>query len=226
MKSSTEHFYDSVSNDYTEFVVKCIPRYEEMLLTLFKYIPPSFSPRTILDLGCGTGNLTRLVKDYYPESELIAVDISQECIDICKQRTNQLNIQYLKQDFRELNFRVGSIDLVISSIAIHHLEDEEKARFFKKIFKWQSDNGILSICDQFKGETSFIYEKHIALWKSYAYSQGATDKEWALWMDHQTRHDYHASLFSYMKWLKSVGYYNVDCTWRNLLWGNLYAQKK
>ncbi|MBU3947866.1 MAG: class I SAM-dependent methyltransferase [Proteobacteria bacterium] len=225
MDSSAEQFYDSVSNEYTDFVVRCIPRYEEMLLSLFKYIPTSFSPRTILDLGCGTGNLTCLITKYYPEAKIIAVDISKECIDKCKKRTAHLKIQYIKEDFRKLTFRENSIDLIMSSIAIHHLDDEEKARFFKDVYKWQSYNGILSICDQFRGETSFVYEKHIELWKSFAYGQGATDKEWNLWMDHQATHDYHASLFNYMKWLRNTGYFNIDCTWRNLLWANLYAQK-
>ena len=225
MKISPEQFYDSVSNEYTEFVVRCIPRYKEMLLLLFKYLPESFLPRTILDLGCGTGNLTCLIPKYYPEADIIAVDISQECIDICKQRTDQPNIQYIKQDFRALSFDENSIDLVMSSIAFHHLDDEEKPQFFEKVCKWQSFNGILSICDQFRGETSLVYKKHIELWKDFAFKQGATDKEWGLWMDHQTTHDYHAPLFSYLAWLRTAGYSRVDCTWRNLLWGNLYAQK-
>jgi tRNA (cmo5U34)-methyltransferase len=225
MESSTEQFYDSVSNEYTEFVVRCIPRYEEMLQVLFKYIQKTFFPRTILDLGCGTGNLIGLIQKYYPEADIFAVDISQECIDICKQRTNHPNIQYIKQDFRELSFEENSIDLVMSSIAIHHLNDEEKPNFFEKVYKWQSFNGILSICDQFRGETSFVYEKHIELWKHFAFDQGATEKEWKLWMDHQTNHDSHAPLFSYLEWLRNAGYSHVDCTWRNLLWGNLYAQK-
>ena len=190
MTVSTAEFYDAISKDYTESVERCVPKYKEMLSTLFTYLPTNYSPKSILELGCGTGNLTHLISDHFPKSRIHAVDISKECINECKQRLQSADIDYIKSDFRDLDFQEKSFDLIISSISIHHLNDNEKSRLFKLLFLWQTDNGILTFCDQFKGESESIYKKHIKLWRGFTHGQGIQDSEWNQWMGHQAQHDY------------------------------------
>ncbi|MDY6892929.1 MAG: class I SAM-dependent methyltransferase [Chloroflexota bacterium] len=225
MSSTTEQFYDSVSGEYTDFVERCVPRYKEMLSTLFDYLPENYSPKSILELGCGTGNLTLLIYRHFPESHIQAVDISEECLNECQQRLTEGTIKYIKADFKDIEFGENSFDLIMSSIALHHLDDREKEQFFQKLFLWQAPNGILTFCDQFRGETDRLYHQHLDTWKSFAFDQGATDEVWNTWMEHQTHHDHHASLPEHINWLKSAGYTTVDCTWRYLLWAALYAEK-
>lgn len=220
-----EQFYDSISKDYSDFVTRCVPWYKEMLSILFAYLPSKYSPQSILELGCGTGNLTHLLFKHFPQSQIQAVDISEECIKECKRRLPSASIQYIKLDFRDLDFPANSFDFIISSIAIHHLDDKEKEEIFKKLFSWQAPKGILTFCDQFRGETDHLYEHHMETWKAFAFNQGATDKEWNTWMEHQTQHDHHASLLEHMNWLRNAGYSIVDCTWRYLLWAAIYAEK-
>ena len=189
-------------------------------------MPEKYTPKLILELGCGTGNLTSLISKHFPSAKIFTVDISEECIKECKQRLPKIDIEYIKSDFRNLNFQKNSFDLIISSISIHHLKDKEKEDFFKKLFLWQTSNGVLTFCDQFKAEMDHLYTKHMELWKTFVFKQGATDKEWNLWMEHQTQHDYHAPVFNHMNWLKNAGYSIADCTWRYLLWAVIYATKK
>lgn len=225
MSNTIEQFYDDISKEYTDSVERCVPRYKEMLSMLFAYLPEKYSPKSILELGCGTGNLTCLICKRFPQSRIHAVDISEECIKECKRRLPEANIEYIKSGFRNLDFTGDSFDLIISSISIHHLNDKEKEEFFKRLFLWQTSKGILTFCDQFRGEIDYLYAQHIEIWKAFAFKQGATDKEWDMWMDHQIQHDYHASLFRHMNWLKNAGYSIIDCTWRYLLWAAIYAKK-
>lgn len=225
MMDTIENFYNDVSKEYTDFIERCVPKYKEMLSMLFIYLPEKYAPKSILELGCGTGNLTTQISKHFPATKIFAVDISEKCIKECKQRLPKIGIEYIKADFRNLDFKENSFDLIISSISIHHLKDKEKADFFRKLFQWQNPKGILTFCDQFKAETAHLYAKHMELWKIYAFKQGATDKEWNLWMEHQTNHDYHATIFGHMNWLKNVGYNVADCTWRYLLWAVIYATK-
>jgi len=51
MTVSTAEFYDAISKDYTESVERCVPKYKEMLSTLFTYLPTNYSPKSILELG-------------------------------------------------------------------------------------------------------------------------------------------------------------------------------
>jgi tRNA (cmo5U34)-methyltransferase len=224
--NTIEKFYNDISKEYTDSVERCVPKYKEMLSMLFIYLPEKYTPKSILELGCGTGNLTSLISEHFPSAKIFTVDISEECIKECKQRLPKIDIEYIKSDFRNLNFQKNSFDLIISSISIHHLKDKEKEDFFKKLFLWQTSNGVLTFCDQFKAEMDHLYTKHMELWKTFVFKQGATDKEWNLWMEHQTQHDYHAPMFNHMNWLKNAGYSIADCTWRYLLWAVIYATKK
>ncbi|MFC1848400.1 class I SAM-dependent methyltransferase [Chloroflexota bacterium] len=225
MSETIEEFYDGISREYTDFVLRCVPRYDEMLSMLFAYMPKEYSPKSILELGCGTGNLTQLIHSHFPHSRITAVDISEECIQVCRERLQAVNIDYIKSDFRDLDFAVNSFDLVISSIAIHHLDDGEREDLFSKLYVWQAPGSILTFCDQFRGETDGLYDRNIRTWREYAFRQGATDKEWEMWMEHQAQHDHHASVQKHVSWLTGAGYPVIDCVWRYLLWGFIYAEK-
>jgi tRNA (cmo5U34)-methyltransferase len=223
--TEVDAFYDAISKSYTEAIRRCVPEYEEMLKSLFIYLNPDFTPKTILELGCGTGNLTQLAHQRYPNAAITAVDISAECINECKSRISSPNVQYVKSDFKEIDFPQGHFDLVISSISIHHLRDADKEVLFQKLHGYQAPNGVLSFGDQFSGENAFIYQKHIERWKAFALEQGASIDEWEMWMKHQQDHDYHSTLANHLLWIKSAGYTLVDCTRRHLLWTTIYAEK-
>jgi tRNA (cmo5U34)-methyltransferase len=218
-------FYDSISKSYTDSIKRCVPEYEEMLKSLFIYLNPAFNPKTILELGCGTGNLTQLVHKRYPTAAITAVDISAECINECKSKIASTNIEYVKCDFKEIDFPQNSFDLVISSISIHHLKDVDKEILFRKLFNYQTPSGVLSFCDQFSGANDFIYQMHIENWKSFVLKQGVSLDEWEMWMKHQNDHDYHSTLENHLQWIKNAGYKLVDCTKRHLLWTTIYAEK-
>ncbi len=218
------NFYNSISKQYSESVKRCVPFYEEMLESIFLFLPESFIPKNILELGSGTGNLTKLIIKNFPSANITAVDISQECIEECKSLIS-FPVNYIKADFKEINFPENSFDLIVSSISIHHINDKEKQILLSKLFNCQTINGIFSFCDQFSAETKEIYLKYISEWKKYALSQGSSDEEWNMWMQHQNNHDYHSTLENHNNWLKETGYKNVDCTKRHLLWTTIFAQK-
>ena len=218
-------FYNSISKSYTEAIKRCVPEYEEMLKSIFIYLNPDFSPKNILELGCGTGNLTQLICLKYPEAKITTVDISADCIAECKSRISPSNVEYIKSDFKDIDLPEDTFDLVVSTISIHHLKDTDKELLFQKLYRYQTPNGVLSFCDQFSGENKFIYQKHMERWKEFAFKQGASIDEWEMWMKHQTDHDYHSSLSSHLLWINNAGYKLIDCTRRHLLWTTIYAEK-
>ena len=223
--NSVGRFFDALTSDYTATIERCFPRYREMLWALLDYVPGSIPVRSIVELGAGTGNLTALLADRYPEATITAVDISAESLTSCQQRLGPDRINYLQEDFRSLDFTAGSIDLVASSISVHHLEAAEKQRLFGNICRWLRPGGALAYCDQHAGETEELYRRHIDHWKRISRQAGSSDQEWEMWMEHQSQHDHHDTLGSQMQWLRDAGFQVVDCPWRYLLWTVLIAIK-
>ena len=224
---NAEEFYDKISENYNVLLEKAVPRYREMLFTLLHYIPGELNPATILELGCGTGNLTELVVAKYPLSKITAVDYSEKAIGECRSRLNPVDtIVYDKKDFRELNYKPASFDLVISSISIHHLTDGEKQILFDQVYHFLKKGGYFLYADQCKGRTSEIYQKHMDTWKDEAIKLGSTGQDWKTWMEHQDQHDFHAAATDQLKWLEQSGFSETDIVWRNLLWTVFHAVKK
>ncbi len=62
-----------------------------------------FSPRTILDLGCGTGSLTKLLSSF--GYEMIGIDRSPEMLAIAdaKAKEEGLDILFICQDMRAID---------------------------------------------------------------------------------------------------------------------------
>ncbi len=226
MSSSSEPFYDEYADRYTEAIARCVPNYSEMLSALLSYLPSSLCPRRILELGCGTGNLTLRLLHRYPQAQIDAVDLSAKMLEVARSRTGDAPVTYKKEDFRTLAFSPQTFDLIISSISLHHLLDVEKAKLFGRAKSWLSEDGIFTFSDQFRGATDHLYEQHIQRWKEHAVSHDLPPEEWASWMKHQDEHDYHATVDKHFEWLKAAGFAVADCTWRKLLWATIYAQQK
>lgn len=77
---------------------------------------PEVSPRTILDLGCGTGALTRSLAARWPEAKLTAVDSAEGMIAAMKRTCPQVHAYVA--DISCL-MRNPVFDLVASSCALH-----------------------------------------------------------------------------------------------------------
>ena len=78
----------------------------------------SIRPETILEVGCGTGFLTRLLVDRFPEATIDAVDLSSEMIRLARQTLSAPNVRWHVEDMNRLDAN-RQIDLVASSTALH-----------------------------------------------------------------------------------------------------------
>ena len=114
---TVQSFYDDINDQYTEYILRCVPRYAEMQWAIMHYIPETLNPVNILEIGCGTGNLTKLILQRYPNATLHLVDISEKMIDGCKNEFMDYDkIKFYCNDFRELDSNIPNCDLVLSSI--------------------------------------------------------------------------------------------------------------
>jgi tRNA (cmo5U34)-methyltransferase len=227
MAESPQEFFEQISDRYTAAIDRCVPRYREMLWAILHYLPTGWTPTRILELGCGSGNLSEVVCRRFPNASLQLVDFSGKLLDQCKKRLQGFGkIVYREEDFRSLEFDPGSFDLVVSSISLHHLTHEEKARLFAHVYGWLDHTGVFSYSDQFRGATEDLYTKQMDDWRRHSEDLGATAEEWDAWMAHQEAHDYHATLVDQIRWLRRAGFRTIDCTWRYILWTVVQAGKR
>ncbi|MEP0873041.1 class I SAM-dependent methyltransferase [Trichocoleus desertorum AS-A10] len=78
-------------------------------------------PRRILDLGCGTGSTTLLLKQTFPEAEVIGLDFSPYMLVMADYKAQQagLNIKFIHANAEQTGLLDGSFDLVTASLLFH-----------------------------------------------------------------------------------------------------------
>lgn len=99
------------------------------------------SPRRILEIGCGTGFFTQKLAELYPESQIIATDISPDMLHTAKiNLTNFTNITYQLEDGENLQLS-GQFDLIISNAAFQWFHDYQQA--FQQFYNRLQPGGYL-----------------------------------------------------------------------------------
>ena len=94
-------------------------------------------PKSILDLGCGTGFLTQKISALYPDAKIIPLDFSEEMLRICRSKVNKTNP--ICADIENIPINESCFDLIISSLTFHWATDLYS--IFLKIHKLLKDDG-------------------------------------------------------------------------------------
>jgi putative AdoMet-dependent methyltransferase len=119
--------------------------YKDVLNTIYNIVHKRGKAR-ILDVGFGTGILTK--KLYDDGYEIYGIDFSQKMIEIAKEKMPLARL--IKYDFSKglpEEIKDSSFDYIISTYAMHHLEDEEKVKFIEKLENYLNKDGKIIIGD-------------------------------------------------------------------------------
>jgi tRNA (cmo5U34)-methyltransferase len=149
-----------------------------------------------LDLGTGDGRLLALVRARHPKAEAIGLDSSAPMLDRAKERFDGDSLVGLRRhDLRNRLTNAGTADVVVSGLAIHHLEDERKQELFAEIHALLEPGGVFANLDLVRAASERLHER-------FRREIGRTEDDPA---------DRLAGLAEQMSWLQEVGFAEVDC---------------
>ncbi len=99
--------------------------------------------KRVLDLGTGDGRLLFLVKTAHPQLQGVALDSSPTMLDAARKRfAGQSTISLIEHNLEHSLPRLGLFDAVISSFAIHHLNDARKISLYEEVFTMLEPGGV------------------------------------------------------------------------------------
>lgn len=118
----------------------------------------------IADLCCGTGKSTLACINFLPNGKVLAIDNSQEMLDVAKSKLKEKNVSFSLEDVMELKYEDNSFDAIFMAYGIRNMPDIDKCLInLKRMLK---PGGLISFHEYSLNDNFFskIY------WKLLGYS--------------------------------------------------------
>ena len=113
---------------YLETIRAEVPAYDKLQDAVAQATAGIHAER-VLELGVGTGQTSRRVLDLHPEAKLVGIDESAEMLAAASAYVAaDLRVSRLQDPLPE-----GTFDLVVSALAVHHLDGAGKADLFARV---------------------------------------------------------------------------------------------
>lgn len=216
--------FNECAEEYDKQRRALIPHLDEFYATVADLARSEVPGPKILDLGAGTGLLTKQLFKRYRRAELTLIDLSENMLDIAKQRFegfpnfNYINGNYLEHDFD------NSFDIVTSSLSIHHLENRDKKVLYGKIYDILNDGGIFINADQVHAPNPQNEKEYQRKWREYIEDGPLTETEKKAVLKRMEL-DKPATLEKNLEWLENIGFRDVDVYYKYYNFCIMYGKK-
>ena len=97
----------------------------------------------ILELGCGPGNVTRLLKLRFPEGQISAIDLAPQMIEIARKQLP--DVDFLVMDVRDISIIPVKFDAIMSSFCLPFLSNSDAVKLIADCSSHLVPGGVLYI---------------------------------------------------------------------------------
>jgi SAM-dependent methyltransferase len=103
----------------------------------------------VLEIGCGTGNLTLLIKRLHPKADVVGIDPDGKALSRARRKASRrrVAVQFDHGFAQRLPYSDGSFDCVVSAFMLHHLDAEAKRATLAEAFRALTPDGRLHLVD-------------------------------------------------------------------------------
>jgi trans-aconitate 2-methyltransferase len=213
--------------DFDAGIRQLLPKYDEMLEAIALCIPTT--AKKIIDLGCGTGELSLKLLQRCPEAMIMGMDYSARMLDFASIKTKAAGYSDrwsgIEMDFgdwatdEESGYIGVKFDACVSSLAIHHLSDEMKLALFKCVTKVLKPGGFFWNADPILPENEQLAEIYQNVRENWAKQQGTTLEQVRNKIGTSRDRGYSsqdrlATLEAHLQMLKEAGFNSVAIPWK------------
>jgi malonyl-CoA O-methyltransferase len=132
-------------------------------IEMFSWIGKQINIKEILDIGCGTGKVTKKLAENFSANYCLGLDISDVMVNYAKDNNFDKRVEYLTTDFEKYSAN-RVYDLVFSNCSLQWFSDYKKT--FNNIKNYMNEKGLLLF--------SFVFDNSFQQLKNIFFSNKKT----------------------------------------------------
>jgi tRNA (cmo5U34)-methyltransferase len=161
---------------------------------LLAHVPPT--AHRVLDLGTGDGRLLAML-----DRPGVGLDFSEMMLAAARERfAHDTRIELVQHDMAQPLPDLGHFDAVVSSMAIHHLEHARKRSLYGEVLELLEPGGVFANFEHVASPTPRLHRAFFA----------AIGEP----LEHEDPSDRLLDVGTQLRWLRELGFDDVDCYWK------------
>lgn len=221
---------ESTSRTFIELGDVAVPGRGEQMEVMLSLVPATTEEEfRAAELACGDGRLCAALLERFPRAHVLALDRSALMLGRVRERlapfAERAQVREFDIDRTDwLSSLPSPLRCVLSSLAIHHLDNSDKRRLFRAVAGRLEHGGALLIADVVAPASDVVRSAQIAAWHRTAREQSlaltgtletyerAVAEGWSPEAEPDPL-DRPGQLFDQLKWLEEAGFSVADCFW-------------
>ncbi len=224
----TNEWSEEASADFLDYGRFFVPTRETQIQLVCDLMPPLDAPGRILDLACGEGLLAEAILQQHPHSSVLGLDGSAAMRQQAAARLVDFGPRFEARPFDLFDHGwrqpPDHYHAIVSSLAIHHLDDAQKETLYEDLYGMLQPGGALLIADLIFPASAWGMAVAAAGWDSAVQqrSRELAGNDDAFHAFRQGKYnifcypdpmDRPSPLFEQLNWLYQAGFRGVDVFW-------------
>lgn len=219
--------FDNSARHFDRLRRRLVPRFDDFYGSVLELLEDHLcdEPVHCLDLGAGTGLLSELVLDRFPQATLTAVDIAEKMAEQARLRLARFGerVRIEVADYTRIDLP-SPVDAVVSALSIHHLPDEEKRALFQRVHDALQPGGLFINADQSLAPAPAAERAYHARWLADVRASALAEEDLATALE-RLRLDRNALMSDQVSWLREAGFAVADVAWKRYRFTVFWARK-
>lgn len=164
--------FDSIARSYdlmNTFMTGGLHRYwRNKALRMAGALLPGKEPQMVLDVACGTGDVSFKLHDLYPDAQITGIDLSAGMLKVAKDKLSsrpsdfKSQISFMEGDCLDLPFSDNTFDMVTVAYGVRNFERLEEG--YREMLRVLKPGGVVCVIELSEPSNGFIK----SLYKLYA----------------------------------------------------------
>ena len=224
--TSVHQAFERAATNFDRYRNALIPDYEDFYGAALAALPNDhLKAYRILDLGAGTGAFSELIGEAYKHAQITVSDFAPAMLEQARDKLGASKRFSFQQIDMLLDPLPDDLDIIVSSMAIHHFDHADKRFVFSRICKALKPGGVFINADQVSSGRVAEDRRQFDHWLADVRAAGICEKELGRVLERMRTHDQNAPHDLQIRWLRGAGFVEAQMPYRNYFWAVFKATK-